>query len=389
MSLPPVTIHIKRKATDEPVEFLRKDCLYLLQHLPNTSIGVHEPNGKRQRRATDFVFSRQADFVSPTISSSPVPDTVRRIKQLPRGNSTPSLNTQNGSADAHENVGGNQESASQTQESTGPITPGFLSGSRQGPVSSSGVRRFHMSRSATPTASHTTIATGKIQKRVFVERRSRPGSSKGPNNLKDEALLKKIASTASSDTDTAIERPQKKPGLAARIPASRVQDAAANLAPTPPLSEPIRLPSGLLMPWDVNSEQLAAEMQAYTLQEIGRSLAQSEAAIPKVPEQRTPLKPTRFKPKKPALRYGERHPDEVHNDADMDVDEPMVYDDELDDSDYIIDTYIRMPAQDLDEVAQENFGLLILETQPDIDDFYQEDSDNEEQENDEEEDENG
>lgn len=149
------------------------------------------------------------------------------------------------------------------------------------------------------------------------------------------------------------------------------------------------------MAWDVNSDQLAAEMQAYTLQEIGRSLAESEATKPGVkialPTSDYKSKESRFKPKKPALRYQERHPEEAaQHGAAMDIDESYLEEDMDDDSDYIIDTYIRMPA-DIFESSdnQKNFGLLVLDSQPDIDEFYREDDESEEEEDDEEEDENG
>lgn len=145
-----------------------------------------------------------------------------------------------------------------------------------------------------------------------------------------------------------------------------------------------------MMPWDVNSEQLAAEMQAYTLQEIGRSIAASEAAnqASQISSPQRKAVQSRFKPKKPAMRYQDRHPNEHHD--TMDMDEPMVYDEDMeDDDDYIIDTYIRMPAHTIDVEAEKNFGLLVLESQTEIDEFYREDSDHDEQENDEEEDENG
>jgi hypothetical protein len=90
------------------------------------------------------------------------------------------------------------------------------------------------------------------------------------------------------------------------------------------------------------------------------------------------------------LRYAERHPEaKVDNDG-MDIDEEMTEDEDIDDSDYIIDTYIRMPAEALETSdSPTNIGLLILESQPDIDEFYREDEESDEEEEDDEEDENG
>jgi hypothetical protein len=59
-------------------------------------------------------------------------------------------------------------------------------------------------------------------------------------------------------------------------------------------------------------------------------------------------------------------------------------------SEYIIDTYVRIPADALETDEQaKDFGLLVLDTQPNIDEFYREDSDSDEEDDEEEEDENG
>lgn len=191
---------------------------------------------------------------------------------------------------------------------------------------------------------------------------------------------------------------QKKPGLAARIQAVPVNDATkpppVQAVKTDP-SRDVQVPSGLMMPWDVNSAQLAAEMQAYTLQEIGRNIAQSEATKPgtRTPaiDSRNTKPPSRFKPKKPALRYHERHPNGIHDGHDrMDTDDNFSDDEMDDDLEYIIDTYIRIPADSLESPdSQKNIGLLVLDSQPDIDKFYLQDSDSDEEEDEDDDDENG
>jgi hypothetical protein len=148
-----------------------------------------------------------------------------------------------------------------------------------------------------------------------------------------------------------------------------------------------------MMPWDVTSERLAAEMQAYTLAEIGRTLAeQAEKPEPKPTSSHAAKHSiSKFKPKKPAMRYAERHPEEkAAHDTVMEVDEPYIEDEDMDDGEYIIDTYVRIPAEALEtEEHPKNFGLLVLDSQPDIDEFYREEEDTDEEEEDEEEDENG
>lgn len=147
-------------------------------------------------------------------------------------------------------------------------------------------------------------------------------------------------------------------------------------------------------------------MQAYTLDEIGRTLARQEEEAAAEANRLAALNEksasspvhkysSKFKPKKPALRYVERHPEATveheHEHEAMDVDEPHIgaEDEDMDDGEYIIDTYVRIPADALEtEEQSKNFGLLVLDSQPDIDEFYQE-VDSEEEDDDEEEDENG
>lgn len=155
------------------------------------------------------------------------------------------------------------------------------------------------------------------------------------------------------------------------------------------------MPSGDVILWDVSSERLAAEMQAYTLAEIGRNIAasQSPKAAPRtISSQIHKSSPSKFKPKAPSLRYAQRHPEDktqAKNET-MALDGPYIEEETDDGSEYIIDTYIRMPVEALDiEITAKNIGFLVLDSQPDIDQFYREDDDSDEEEDDIDEDENG
>ena len=389
--------------------------MFLEVSLPNyVFIGVHESNGKRQRRATDFVFSRQQtpEVGNDSATPSPAPQGVRRIKQIHRAASSQSLRTSSTQATIQTDPAREQSSGQLGVVPAGglakdcgqqTITPSTdsveshqsLSGNDATPTSVQNAppRRFHISRSATPTNPLGPFSSG-IRKKptVFTERRPvRPLSREGLPRSPDGQAMSEVAPAEQS-------RPQKKPGLAARNTSEQVKDASitrtAQLA-APVSARNVRLPSGAMMAWDVNSEQLAAEMQAYTLQEIGRSLAESEATKPgfkpSAPTSYLKSKESRFKPKKPSLRYQERHPeDAIQRGSGMDIDEPYLEDDMDEDSDYIIDTYIRMSADVLESSDdQKNVGLLVLESQPDIDEFYRDDDESEEEDDEEEEDENG
>ncbi|KAH7342275.1 hypothetical protein BKA65DRAFT_503824 [Rhexocercosporidium sp. MPI-PUGE-AT-0058] len=367
MSLPPATVKIKRKATDDPVEFLR----------------IHESggSGKRQRQDSSYVFSRQPIANDPATSqlSSPAP---RKIKQLPQSTS-PALR-QSGFVPASQD-GTQTAPVTSITPLTTPVAP---------------PRRFHISRSATPS-NNTNAISGVIRKRkieptVFIERRIRPKSADGtsggsPAPEKSVGQDVKIAVSTQPQSTPKEESPvpevpsRKKPGRNARS-ATPVRSVSPPKSSPAPLRN-VLLPNGSMMPWDVTSDRLAAEMQAYTLQEIGKSIAASEAPRP-APVSSRIKSPSKFKPKKPALRYLERHPENKVA-ASKDTDEEYIIEDMDDDSEYIIDTYVRVPADALDaEGSQKNIGLLILDSQPDIDEFYREDEESDEGEDDEDEDEN-
>ncbi|RDL34433.1 uncharacterized protein BP5553_07561 [Venustampulla echinocandica] len=400
MSLPPVTVHIKRKATDEPVDFLR----------------VHEPHGKRQRRATDFVFSRQPipETGSLTTPQSPA-QTSRPIKQIHRAASSRSLS-------ANRKQQTLQPGSSQPQNAAQLVLPVFQTGQAssalQGndPVGADGVsretprlslqaakvRHFHMSRISIPTDPLAPLPGGQIRKRtaqshpaVFMERKSR---TKDSRTQKLSSEVQATQSALEQNINPPEPRRQKKPGLAVKGSAVSKKDEHKPTQPPAPAqaTTPVRLPSGIMMPWDVNSEQLAAEMQAYTLQEIGRNISEADTfqskPTPTTPTVKSKGSPSRFKPKKPLLRYMERHPDtamEIDDGTNMELDQPLSGDEMDDDSEYIIDTYVRMPAHTLESSnSPKNIGLLVLDSQPDIDDFYLDEWDSDEEVDDEDEDEN-
>lgn len=255
-----------------------------------------------------------------------------------------------------------------------------------------------MSRSATPLGPSPNVAGRKrkgLEPAVFIERRTRPRSSEGQTPRPEETeQTYQDGPGPGFSTPQPEDRPRKKPGLAARSSTPPVKATAPPRPNVAPLRN-VRLPSGAVIPWDVSSERLAAEMQAYTLEEIGRTLASQEP--PPKPEPKPISSPaskhstSRFKPKKPAMRYADRHPKEkAAEDTAMEIDEPFIEDEDMDDGEYIIDTYVRIPAEALEtEEHHKNFGLLVLDSQPDIDEFYREEEDSDEEEEDEEEDENG
>lgn len=388
MSLPPATVRIKRKATDDPVEYLRMSQTTITRQsiILTEILGIRELGGKRHRQgdgsASSYAFTRQPVASDPAASQLPS-TTPRIIKPLPH--STNSTLRQATSIPA-------PQPPIQALSTTNTTPSACITKPRH----------FHISKSKNPSHNSNGVSGGSRKRRgepiVFAERRIRPKSGdgapgdsatveeKGGNDVKT-TLPTQTTRTPQVVTSANQEQPQKKPGRSATKSDTPVRPV------TPPKSSPaplrnVLLPDGSRVPWDVTDDGLAAAMQAYTLQEIGKSIAASETPRPSPQSSRLKSR-SKFTPKKPALRYLERHP-EHKVDTSMDVDEEYIVEDMDDDSEYVIDTYVRVPVDVLEtEEGHKNIGLLILDSQPDIDEFYREDEESEEEEDDLDEDENG
>ena len=348
----------------------------------NSITGVEEFSGKK-RRTGDFVFSRQPAPIDESVSTSlPVqPPTARPIKPIHRSIPSPNTAAQHVGVDVQN---GGDGGAPTWKNATLPVPDVEMDN-----ASELEPRRFHMSRRSVQNP----LETGKGRKRsasnglTFMERRAKklPSSTRGSGEA--ETMISDIA----EDSPVETPRPRKKPGRSSRTQKT-AEDGSITPQPSPKPSgkfQNIRLPNGKTMPWDVNSEELAAEMQAYTLQEIGKNIEQTNQLRSARDQQiSTPQKtatPSRFKPTPPAQRWAERHPEEAARMNAMDVDEWASSEDE---SEYIIDTYVRMPANVVSG-SPKNFGLLVLESQPDIDEFYLEEQESDDEDDEQDEDENG
>lgn len=371
--------------------------------------GVHELNGKRQRRATEFVFTRQSIPLAANDGLGPAQQAAegegaRRIKPLPRSSGQSSVAAPPETVTGATVLSGKQRE--ETRDTNNDLTSqlDLDSDSEITSLQIAQHRRFHISRTSVARGRQSPVIGGKIQKRaptVFVERRPQTPNSRGE---KPRVKAEPRPSTTRPATIDQLEAPrrQKKPGRSARTtPRSTSQPPGAQLAPTSTSRDRnIRLPSGLTTPWDVTSEQLAKELEAYTLEEIGRNIAESSVTGPQPPSRlEAPSQPgesvsfrikkgtpSKFKPKMPAQRYRDRHPEAAAPAAEMEGDRDLTDDD----SDFVIDTYVRMPAEDVKVADKNHVGYIVLEDQPDIDEFYEEDDQqNEEDEEYDEDDENG
>ena len=407
------------------------------------STGVHELNGKRQRRATEFVFTRQApdasisahDGLAPAVSPA---HSTRPIKPLPHSGGRASLRAApETSADS---------TTSHTHKETTQLVnkpPSDLDLEDEAEITQlqfAQRRRFHISRTSSCQGRQSPVIGGKIQKRtptVFVERRPQPSFS-NEERPPTPTETRTLSTTTLATVDA--PRPQKKPGLAARTTSKSTLHSSAQLATPTTISQSrnVSLPSGLVTPWDVTSEQLAKELEAYTLEEIGRNIAESRYTKPKarfgaevqtmaktqpkpvaqhdldaqvwpehIPSATSSASPrikklasTKFKPKVPALRYFERHPEEAARfEAEAKARAAVAAataptpkggdrDQADDDGDYVIDTYVRVPAEEVKIADEDDFGYLVLEA-GDETEFYGEAVDNQDDEEYDEDDENG
>ncbi|RDA84530.1 hypothetical protein CP532_1496 [Ophiocordyceps camponoti-leonardi (nom. inval.)] len=210
------------------------------------------------------------------------------------------------------------------------------------PAGSAELRRFHISRSV-PSANKNAALRAGVSKQggavpaVFVER--------GQNRVRRGK--KPAASQDAMDIDC-----EQKEAAPSRVQTQDLKRAGvANKAAR--LSEERRthapLPASLMNRDKHDMDQITADMNKWVLDEIGASLKRDEA-------ERRELK---FRPKAAAQRYHERHAeakDLVMNDASDGED-----DEGDDDGDWIIEEYVRIPANSVAmDVLPSDIGVLVL-----------------------------
>jgi len=134
-----------------------------------------------------------------------------------------------------------------------------------------------------------------------------------------------------------------------------------------------------------NMDQIAADMNAWVLSEIGANLQEMEAEKKKEQARK-------FKPKVPAQRYAQRHPESAERtpaEEEETKDTPMMdaSEDDDDDEEWVIEEYIRIPAKSMGpDVAPGEVGVLVLDGEEDNTFFFgpeEEDEDYDEDEDDE------
>jgi hypothetical protein len=236
-----------------------------------------------------------------------------------------------------------------------------------------------------PTRSHGSVSKKRAAPALFVERRIKRISSKTVEKLHAASNVPPAAptpthacATEAMELDMPEIRKFKKPGVA--------KLAARGSRPQ---AKP-ELPKSMTDRWNVDMKQLTADMEAYAMQQIGHNLQKAEEEKREQEKLRSKTaSKLKFKPKPPAKRYIERHPEEVQPSVDKEMVDTNDENSDSDD-DYVIETYVRVPASSMGKhVPPQSVGLLVFDEEPDIEFFYGEDDESEDEWAEDEEDENG
>ncbi len=256
------------------------------------------------------------------------------------------------------------------------------------PSSTTEPRRFHVSRAMLAAAAKP--ASGSVFKKerhgptLFVERTRRRKLAPRPRRslLLQQHLEQELGDSNDGAEDAGIrQKDLKRPGVAKRAREAPKEEKEAE--------EPKRnpLPQSFMNRQDENMDQIAADMNDWVLKEVGASI-ESMNAEKKKPETH------RFKPKAPAKRYAERHPQRAAPgtaaDGEGDINMSDGSEEEGDDEEWIIEEYIRIPANAMAvDVNPSEMGFLVLEGEEDSLLFFGPQNDDDDEWAEDEEDENG
>lgn len=181
-----------------------------------------------------------------------------------------------------------------------------------------------------------------------------------------------------------------------KLPGSDRKGPRAQKAAEPVVKKSV--PESMAKHWAGDDmDEITRSMNDFALQIIGANLAEIEerdkkdAAAAARKEAASAASPQRFKPKPPAKRYAERHPEPVAaQQQTARTADPEGYETASEDE-YVVETYVRVPASSLlgKDMAPGKVGLLVFDNEPDADYFYGEEGDSDDEWPEDDEDENG
>ncbi|RYP32041.1 hypothetical protein DL767_005395 [Monosporascus sp. MG133] len=312
MSVPPQLIRIKRKATeDAPVSYLR-----LQDH--------------KRHRSEVFVYRRQGDEAPFAQIPTPPQKPVVHISQPSGQDATfQRPKRRNSFEDASDNGPANEL----------PTTVGAGGAPKKRLAPALFVERRIKRLASRPVEKlQSTPSTATAQDVAHTSEQNVPGSQSSPS------------ASGSADAGEAEHRKYKKPGVA-RLAGKEATPKAKT-----------QLPQSMTNRWNVDMDRMAEEMNAFALEQIGLNLQKAEE------EQKQRLRSAKggqsnsqpkYKPKPPTKRYSERHPEPAPEGTAESADKEMADADaslgETDDEEYIIETYVRVPASKMgDNVPPQN-----------------------------------
>ena len=207
---------------------------------------------------------------------------------------------------------------------------------------------------------------------IFVERSKRLIAQKI-----SKTNLQKSRAADGTVTQDEIADPTTGDGLGGQEPGRKLKKPGTQRAKSPRPDAPARAPlpasAHQQRTGDMdqsNMDQIAADMNAWVLSEIGANLQEMEAEKKKEQARK-------FKPKVPAQRYAQRHPGSAERtpveEEEETKDTPMMDASEEDDDDeeWVIEEYIRIPAKSMGpDVAPGEVGVLVLDGEEDNTFFF-------------------
>ncbi|KAJ6784423.1 hypothetical protein PWT90_07060 [Aphanocladium album] len=364
MSLPPNVIRVKRKRVEEsPVTFLHIDE-GTKRHRSDSAHWVYQRRGStaQQQQPKASALGGDAKRPLPTVDD-----------------------------DAAKRDGPTQEKQDVERLTLSALEP----------------RRFRVSKAMLAAAAANPAAAGSVSKRdrygtptLFVERSRR--KKLAPKPRRSMLALQAVEGEANGAAKDVEAKDLKRPGVAKR---SREAAKAAedDHAPTPPrvtvTSAANPLPPSLTDRAAEDMSKITADMNEWVMREMGANLQSMEEERKRAAAAaaKTPASPSRFKPKAPAKRYHERHPDVPAPGAAMDTEGDTNMTDaseeeDGDDDDWVIEEYIRIPANSVAmDVSPSDVGFLVLDgeeesllffgPQKDEDEDWDEDEEDENAEN--------
>ncbi|KAM0334279.1 hypothetical protein ACHAQA_001301 [Verticillium albo-atrum] len=367
MSAPPQTIHIKRKrgAEEAPVNYLQLES-GTKRHLKNFVY--------KRRNGDASTQPKPAPSIAPSPSNEiqhPPPQTAPIIQSSKADNvaEDPFKSRNQGTTEPYGQAAqpgfGQDHATAAAPSMKAPPLPVF------------GAQRFfHMSRASMQPPSLHTRKAGITKNRksrygtaVFVER----GNQRTPNKSGSSLSLSRQQQAQDSEVETNTERKIKRPGTkrlnrttTTSATPTVAQDATAAAGNTVKAPEPDHKPLPPVVRTD-EADKIAADMDQWVLHEIGLNLAEME--------KKPPSSPSRFKPKAPAKRFAERHP-ELARELDA-RDAPEAQDVDMSDDDYEIVVYELAPDAHkvitplaLGQIPPEQIGVLKFDTEEDMELFY-------------------